>query len=300
MIGKDKVVFILGPTAVGKSAFAKRLAIAFDGELISADSVQVFKGLDIGSAKEKDIGVVQHGIDIVEASANFSVFEFVEYTKQKIKEISAKKHLPIVVGGTGLYIKALTQGFDFGGVDKDENLRKQLETLGKEKGNEYLFEMLCALDKDLAEKTDKNNPVRLVRAIEIAKHSGKKGTSEIEIDPLVVALSMPREKLYDRINRRVDIMLEKGLVEEVKGLKEKGLSKENQSMHAIGYKEILDYLDGETSFERAVELVKQHTRNYAKRQLTFIRGMGEKVVEIDVTEKDANAKLENLVKEFLK
>lgn len=296
---KNKVVFILGPTTVGKTAFARTIAKKFAGELVSADSVQIFRGLDIGSAKDKNLDVVQHGIDILDPDESFSVFDFVQYTKKKINEISLRAHLPIVVGGTGLYVKSLTMGFDFGGVDKDENLRLELDALAKEKGLDALFEMLKSLDSEMAEKTDRSNAVRLVRAIEIAKNRGKKGQNEVEFDFLVIALVMPREKLYARINARVDEMMKNGLLEEVEKLQKAGLSGKNQSMHAIGYKEILDFLDGKISLERAVELVKQHTRNYAKRQMTFLRSM-QNVVSVDVCSSDAQKTVENLVEEFLK
>ena len=181
---KNKAIFILGPTAVGKTYFGVKLAKMLDGEIISSDSVQIFKGLDIGSAKvtkEEMQGVVHHGIDIKEANEEFSVFEFVEYTKQKISDITKRGKLPIVVGGTGLYVKALLGGFDFGGTNKDENLRSQLETLAEEKGNDYLFEKLKEKNPQMAQKTDKLNTVRLVRALEIALSGGEKGKSESDI-----------------------------------------------------------------------------------------------------------------------
>lgn len=283
---KKKVVFILGPTAVGKTFFSVKLAKKMNGEIISADSVQIYKGLDIGSAKvkpEEMQGVVHYAIDILEPWQEFSVYEFVEYTKQKIDEIISKGKLPIVVGGTGLYVKALTLGYNFGGTKKDSKLREQLENLAKEKGNEFLFSMLESKDKEMAEKTDKNNTVRLVRALEIALSDGEKQTGEVEIEPLIFALVKDRAVLYDAINKRVDMMLENGLIDEVKKLKESGLSANNQSMRAIGYKEVLSYLDGEIDYDRMVEILKQHSRNYAKRQLTFLRGM-KNVVYVDTAD----------------
>lgn len=271
-----KVIFILGPTAVGKTFMAVNLAKALDGEIISADSVQIFKGLDIGSAKvteEEKQGVKHYAVDILEPNQEFSVFDFVEYTKQKIDEIISNGKIPIVVGGTGLYVKALTLGYNFGGASFDKELREKFEGIAKEKGNDFLFEMLKEKDSTLAEKTDRNNTVRLVRALEIALCDGEKTQQKTDIDALVFALVRDRQKLYEDINRRVDIMLENGLVAEVEGLKKIGLTKDNQSMRAIGYKEILDYLDGQYDYQRMVELVKQHSRNYAKRQMTFLRGM---------------------------
>lgn len=271
-----KVLFILGPTAVGKTYFSVKLAQKFNGEIISSDSVQIYRGLDIGSAKvtkDEMQGIPHHAIDILEPEEEFSVYEFVEYTRNKIDEIIARNKLPIVVGGTGLYVKALLGGYNFGGTEKDEKLRQELEKLAKEKGNDYLFEMLKQKDEKLAEKTDKNNLVRLIRAIEIASSNGEKTQNKVDIDALVVALNRERSLLYADINKRVDIMLQNGLIEEVEGLKKRGLTAQNQSMRAIDYKEVLAYLDGEYSYEQMVEILKQHSRNYAKRQLTFLRGM---------------------------
>lgn len=300
---KKKVVFILGPTAVGKTFFSVKLAKKMNGEIISADSVQIYKGLDIGSAKvkpEEMQGVVHYAIDILEPWQEFSVYEFVEYTKQKIDEIISKGKLPIVVGGTGLYVKALTLGYNFGGTKKDSKLREQLENLAKEKGNEFLFSMLESKDKEMAEKTDKNNTVRLVRALEIALSDGEKQTGEVEIEPLIFALVKDRVVLYDAINKRVDMMLENGLIDEVKKLKESGLSVNNQSMRAIGYKEVLSYLDGEIDYDRMVEILKQHSRNYAKRQLTFLCGIKNVVyvdtADIEKAEKEIFEKVEDWLK----
>ena len=271
-----KVIFILGPTAVGKTFMSVNLAKSLGGEIISADSVQIYKGLDIGSAKvteQEKQGITHYAIDILEPEQEFSVFDFVEYTKQKIDEILSHGKIPIVVGGTGLYVKALTLGYNFGGASYDKELREKLENLAKKKGNDYLFDMLRQKDENLAQKTDKNNTVRLVRALEIALADGEKLEQKTDIDSLVFALVRDRQKLYDDINRRVDIMIENGLIGEVEKLKKMGLTKDNQSMRAIGYKEVLDYLDGQYDFDRMVELVKQHSRNYAKRQMTFLRGM---------------------------
>lgn len=284
-----KCVFLLGPTGVGKTSMGVRLAKAFDGEIISADSVQIYKGLDVGSAKvtkEEMDGIVHHAIDILEPEQEFSVFEFVELTKQKITEISNRGKLPIVVGGTGLYVKALVNGYDFGGTGKNEELRKKLQEIAETQGNDALFCMLQEKNPQMAQKTDRHNTVRLVRALEIALSDGEKGKSEVEVEALLFALERDRNLLYDQINRRVDEMLANGLLKEVEELKNRGLTKQNQSMHAIGYKEVLDFLDGEISYERMVELVKQHSRNYAKRQLTFLRQM-ENVCHVDVENRES-------------
>ena len=283
-----KVVFILGPTAVGKTYFSVKLAKEINGEIISADSVQIYKGLDIGSAKvtkQEMQGIKHYAIDILEPEREFSVYEFVQYTKEKIDEILAKGKVPIVVGGTALYVKALTLGYNFGGVESDKKLRTELENLAKEKGNDYLFDMLKEKDKQMAEKTDKCNTVRLVRALEIALSHGEKSKNEVDIDSLVIALVRDRQKLYADINRRVDIMLTNGLVDEVRGLIKRGLTLENQCMKAIDYKEVYAYLKGEYDYDKMVELLKQHSRNYAKRQLTFLRGM-DNVNYIDTEDRE--------------
>lgn len=285
---KKKVVFVLGPTAVGKTAISVKLAKALDGEIISSDSVQIYKGLDIGSAKvtkEEMQGVVHYAIDILDAKQEFSVFEFVEYTRKKIDEILQRGNLPIVVGGTGLYVKALTLGYNFGGTQKDGILRQKLEQMAEEKGKDALFELLMQKNPQLAQKTDKFNTVRLIRALEIAMSDGEKTQAEVDIDPFIIALNRDRELLYNDINKRVDIMLENGLVEEVRSLMHQGLTREHQSMRAIGYKEVISYLENEIDYKRMVEILKQHSRNYAKRQLTFLRGM-ENVHFVDTEDKE--------------
>lgn len=267
-----KVLFILGPTGVGKSEVGIKLAQIFNGEIISADSVQVFRELNIGSAKvsEKEMGNIKHhAIDILPPQAKFSVFEFVKLTKDLIEQISAKGKNPIIVGGTGLYVKALTEGYDFGGESVSQQSREDLDKMT----NQELVSLLKTLNPEILNKIDLNNKRRLVRAVEIAKEGKKVSKNKCEYDFLVLALVQPREQLYKKINDRVDLMIKKGLVEEVKGLREKGLTLENQSMSAIGYKEIYNYLEGQCTLEEAVNLIKQHTRNYAKRQITFMKGL---------------------------
>lgn len=294
----DKVLFILGPTAVGKTDISVKLAKVFNGEIISCDSVQIFKGLDIGSAKikkEEMKGIPHHLIDIVEPNENFTAFDMTEAIKEKIKEITNRHHLPIVVGGTSLYVKSLILNYNYGGVGIDEAYRKMLQEILEKEGVEKLSEMLEKEDKDAFLKIDRKNPLRLIRALEIAHLKGEKKTAEKIIEPLVFALVMDRQKLYERIDRRVDIMLKDGLVEEVKVLLRNGVRKDSQSIHAIGYKEVVAYLDDEISYDRMAELIKQHSRNYAKRQLTFLRGM-EDVNYVNVENSDDL----NLMKEKIK
>ena len=279
-----KVLFILGPTAVGKTDISINLAKLYNGEIISADSVQIFKGLDIGSAKvtkEETKGVPHHLIDIVTPNENFTAFDMTEAIKRKIDEISSRKHLPIVVGGTGLYVKSLILGYNFGGAGVDEEYRKKLQNILESEGLEKLALMLKEVDAMAYEKVDKKNPQRVLRALEIAHASGEKKEAKSEIDPLIFALVMNREKLYARINLRVDKMLKSGLVGEVRALLKSGVHEDSQAMHAIGYKEVISFLKGEIDEARMVELIKQHSRNYAKRQLTFLRGM-ENVNYVDV------------------
>ena len=281
---KTQVLFILGPTAVGKTAVSVEIAKLFDGEIISCDSVQIFRGLDIGSAKvmeEEKQGIPHHLIDIKEPTETFTSFQFVEEMKKKITEITSRGKLPIVVGGTSLYVKSLILNYNFGGVGVDEEFRDKLNKLLEEKGLESLYERLSSEDKTLAENIDRHNPQRVIRALEISHFKGEKKTSESEIDALVFALTLDRKTLYERINKRVDIMLKNGLIEEVKSLKDAGVTRDCQSMKAIGYKEVYAYLDGEISYDEMAELIKKHSRNYAKRQLTFLRGM-DNINYIDV------------------
>lgn len=284
----DKVLFILGPTAVGKTEISIKLAKEFNGEIISSDSVQIYRGLDIGSAKvkkEEMKGVSHHLIDIVSPNESFTAFDMTEAIKEKIKEITSRGHLPIVVGGTSLYVKSLILGYNYGGVGIDAEYRNELNRILEKDGLEKLCEMLKNEDESAFDKIDKHNPLRVIRALEIAHLKGEKKSAEKTIEPLTFALILDRQKLYDRINKRVDIMLKDGLVEEVKTLLEAGVKEDSQSMHAIGYKEVISFLKGEISYEKMVDLIKQHSRNYAKRQLTFLRGM-EEVNYVDVEDKD--------------
>ena len=300
---KNKVVFILGPTAVGKTAISVELAKRFNGEIISCDSVQIFRGLNIGSAKIRDEekeGITHHLIDIKDPKDTLTAFQFVEEMKKKIKEISSEKKLPIVVGGTSLYVKSLIENYNFGGVGVDEEFRKKLNTLLEEKGLENLFEKLKKEDEKLASEIDSSNPQRVIRALEIAHFKGEKKSSTCEVDPLVFALTLDRKMLYERINNRVERMLKDGLVEEVKGLLESGVTFDCQSMKAIGYKEVISYLEGEISYEKMVEDIKKHSRNYAKRQFTFLRGMKDvNYVEVDSVEK-ALREISSKVAKFMK
>lgn len=277
----ERALFVLGPTGVGKSGFAIKLAKLFDGEIISADSVQVYKGLNIGSAKittDEMQGVAHHAIDILQPDQEFSVFEFVVLTKKLIAQINQKGKLPIVVGGTGLYVKALLEGYDFGGSGRNSQFREKLCAMDENK----LFAMLQKVAPERAAQIEVNDKKKLIRALEIAEFGSQPKSHGTNINFLAFALTMPREGLYEKINARVDEMVEQGLIKEVADLKAQGLTEQNQSMKAIGYKEVLWFLDGKIQKQQMIDLIKQHTRNYAKRQMTFIRGM--KIPFFDVSE----------------
>lgn len=271
---KQKIIAIVGPTAVGKSKMAVMLAKKFDGEIISADSIQIYKTLNIGSAKvsEKEMeGIRHYGIDIALPTTQLSAFDFVQNAKSWIGEIVKRKKIPIIVGGTALYVKALLENYNLG-ASPDEKLRQNLKQEYEEKGLQFMAEKLKKLDKCLAEKTDLSNPIRLLRTLEIALSNSKKTKKESEYDYKLFALNVDRELLYKRINFRVDQMFGEGLEKEVeKVLKIYG--EHAPAFKAIGYKEFLPYFKKEISKEEMILQIKQHSRNYAKRQLTFIRGM---------------------------
>ena len=273
---KQKVLFILGATGSGKSDLAVKLAKLFDGEIISADSVQIFKQFNICSAKvtkDEMQGVVHYGIDLIEPNAEFTVYDYVEYTKKMIDIIAKKGKLPIVVGGTGLYVKSLIEGYNFGDTEKHSDYREGLEKEIEKNGLESVYNKLLKLDEKLAKSIDRHNPVRVIRALEIAKFGSNKTKNNVcEYDFKIIATSLDRELLYKKINKRVDQMLESGLIDEVKAIYNR-YGENLQPMKAIGYKEVLKYIKGEINLSEMSELIKKNTRNYAKRQLTFLRGL---------------------------
>lgn len=279
---KTKVLVILGPTGAGKSEMAVSLAKDFSGQIISADSVQVYKGLDIGSAKitkQEMQGVVHYGIDILEPDQEFDAHQFLEQTKAHIRKISQSGDLPIIVGGTNMYINALVNNYNLGGKAKDENLREKITSFIDDVGQEQAYLHLKEINSHLASNLDYKNRARLVRALEIAMQDGKKEKGEqTEFDFLLLCVIMDREKLYQRINARVIKMIESGLEEETRDL----YSKYGQirPLNAIGYKEMVEYIKGNIDLENCISQIQQHTRNYAKRQLTFLRSMKD-VVYID-------------------
>lgn len=289
---KQKLLVIIGPTAVGKTKLSIEMAKRFEGEIISGDSMQIYRGMDIGTAKikpEEMEGIPHHLIDIREPDESFSVAEFQQLVRAKISEIAEKGKLPIIVGGTGLYIQSVIYDYQFSDAAADEKFRLQLEERAKNEGVEVLHQELTQIDSESAGQIHPNNVRRVIRALEIYHCTGKKVSdvqSEQQPDLLyetaLIGLSMDREILYKRINMRVDLMMEEGLLTEVKQLHDQEL-RDCQSIQAIGYKEIYDYLDGIISLEQAVENLKQNSRRYAKRQLTWFRNKMS-VQWFDVTE----------------
>ncbi len=278
-----KILVITGPTASGKTDFAISCAKNFNGEIISADSMQIYKYLNIGTAKPTDdekCQAVHHLVDIVNPDEEFSVQQFVTLAQEKIADIFSRDKLPIVVGGTGLYIKSLLFPYSFCSAPKNTKIREEYSRILTEKGKDFLFEILLKKDPISAQKIHKNDTKRVIRALEILETQGENKTSRNiadsiipRYDYLLVAIDYPREKLYERINARVDKMFEQGLINEVGTLKNSGkIHEKNQSMQAIGYKELFKYFSSELTLDETKELIKKNTRNYAKRQLTFIRG----------------------------
>ncbi|MCM3113872.1 tRNA (adenosine(37)-N6)-dimethylallyltransferase MiaA [Neobacillus sp. MER 74] len=289
---KQKLLVIIGPTAVGKTKLSIEMAKRYNGEIISGDSMQIYRGMDIGTAKikpEEMEGIPHHLIDIKEPTENFSVAEFQHLVRAKIDEIVQKGKLPIIAGGTGLYIQSVIYDYQFSDVPGDETYRLMLEERVKEIGNEALYKELMEVDPESASQIHPNNIRRVIRALEIFHLTGKtmqefQSTQQPDLlyDTAIIGLTMEREKLYERINYRVDIMVEEGLIEEVKRLYQQGL-RDCQSIQAIGYKEIFTYFDGKMSLEEAIANLKQNSRRYAKRQLTWFRNKMD-VVWFDMTD----------------
>lgn len=269
---KNKVIAIVGATASGKTAYAVELAKQIDGEIISADSRLVYKGFDIGTAKptiDEREGIVHYMIDVVEPDFNYSAGLYAKEAKSCINDILSRGKTPIIAGGTGLYLNILLNNYDLPEIEPDWELRKNLEKLSYDE----LAQMLYELDKDAF--VEKNDKKKVIRYIEIIKSTGKplnrsRGMNDIQYDVEWIGLNFPREVLYDRINKRVDLMIEQGLVEETKNLLEK-YGRIPNIVDTIGYREIILAFDGIMSLSEAVEKLKQNTRNYAKRQLTWFR-----------------------------
>lgn len=276
------MIVLTGPTAVGKTKLSVELAKAVDGEIISADSMQVYRHMDIGSAKitrEEMQGVPHHLIDILEPWEPFNVVIFKEKCEEALQGIYERGHIPIVTGGTGFYIQALLRNIDFTENEDNSEYREYLEKLAEEKGAEYLHEMLLKVDPASAEAIHVNNIKRNIRALEffhltgerISEHNEKEKQKSDAYHSCYFVLNDIRERLYERIEKRVDEMLNAGLAEEVMALRKMGCKRSMVSMQGLGYKELLAWMDGECTFEQAVEILKRDTRHFAKRQLTWFR-----------------------------
>lgn len=270
----NRVIAVVGATASGKTSYAIELSKKINGEIISADSRLVYKGMDIGTAKptiDEMQEIPHYMIDVVEPEYNYSVGLYVKEAKKHITDIISRGKVPIVVGGTGLYFRVLLENYDLPDVKPDYELRKELSSYSYEE----LLEMLTKLDEKAANSVEKNDKKKLIRYIEIIKLAGKpldlvRGVKEKEFNVEWVGLNFPREILYDRINKRVDLMIEQGLIDETKKLLQKH-GRISNITDTIGYREVLSYLDGELSLDEAKDKLKQNTRNYAKRQLTWFR-----------------------------
>jgi len=272
-----KVIIITGLTGSGKSGLAVKIAREFNGEIISADSVQIYKNLDIGSAKEDKLTMQEiphHLIDIKNFDETYNVGEFISDVKNALNIITNKGKLPIIVGGTGMYIKALLEGYTLGETSADDELRLKYQNMAKEQGNLAVWEELNKINPERAKTVHFNNLKRVIRYLEIENnHQELTQTESIlkNYDVLAIGVVANREEIYSKINKRVDLMLEMGLEDEIKSLISKGATKEMQAFNSIGYKEWFEYFEGNQTKEKTVELIKQHTRNYCKRQLTFLK-----------------------------
>ena len=304
---KKKVIVIVGPTASGKTALSIELAKKINGEIVSCDSMQIYKHMDIGSAKptiEEMQGIKHYMIDIVEPNERFSVAEYKKQAEASIEEILSKGKVPIVIGGTGLYADSLIYGIEYPEIEFDEEYRKQLEKKA-ETNLKSLYEEAKRIDEQAINKISENDKKRIIRILEIYHSTGKTKT-EIEIesrkkgakyDYVVFAMNMNREILYERINKRVDIMIQNGLIEEVKNLL-KQYDKFPTAMQGLGYKEVVDYLNGILTKEQMIDKVKQESRRYAKRQLTWFR-KNKQIIWLD-GQSDIEKNLNIIIDEFNK
>ncbi|MGG4155815.1 tRNA (adenosine(37)-N6)-dimethylallyltransferase MiaA [Peribacillus muralis] len=291
---KGKLLVIIGPTAVGKTKMSIEMAKLFNGEIISGDSMQVYKGMDIGTAKikrEEMEGIPHYLLDIKEPDEPFSAAEFQERANACIEDIQSRGKLPIIVGGTGLYIQSVIHDYQFSEAPSDLEYREGLEMQIRESGIDPVFDQLRKVDPESANRIHPNNVRRVIRALEIFHCTGKTMSEQLDDQPTelkyetcIIGLSMEREKLYQRIDQRVEGMVEEGLIQEVQSFYDQGL-KDCQSIQAIGYKEIYDYFDGRVSVDEAVETLKQNSRRYAKRQLTWFRNKMD-VIWFNMTELD--------------
>ena len=294
---KPKVIVICGPTASGKTALSIELAKKINGEIVSCDSMQIYKDMDIGTAKptiEEMQGIKHYMLDFVSPDERYSVADYKKQAKQAIREIIGKGKVPIVVGGTGLYVDSLIYEIEYQNIEFDEKYRKQLEERSEKEGLEALYNEAKKIDPEAIIKISPNDKKRILRILEIYNATGKNKTeqekesrkNEVEFDYKVYAISWDREKLYDRINQRVDIMIDQGLIEEVRKIYSK-YNKFPTAMQGLGYKEVLEYLEGKCNKQEMIDKIKQETRRYAKRQLTWFR-KNKQTIWLDGQEKIQN------------
>lgn len=306
---KDNLCILVGPTSIGKSSIAVELARHLNGEIISADSMQIYKYMDIGTAKvtaDEMKEIPHHMIDIIRPDDDFTVSNYKDMVKEHIIEINQKGKLPILVGGTGLYVNSLIYDLNFAEIPPNEDLRLEYEKQAKKYGNEYLHNKLTTIDKDSANKISIKDNKRIIRALEIfhstgitmSEHNKNFRMMNNDYNLAYIALNMDRARLYERINNRVDIMMENGLIEEIKNILEMGYTKDLISMKAIGYKEIISYLENESTLEEAVELIKKGSRNYAKRQLTWFR-RDDRIKWIDMDSYDNILEASEVIKNYI-
>lgn len=305
----EKLLVIVGPTAVGKTELSLTLAKQLRGEIISADSMQVYQGMDIGTAKptpEEQSAVPHHLIDVVKPGEPFSVADYQNLARQRISEIVARGHLPVMVGGTGLYVRAVIDPYNFIPADTDWALRERLRHQAAEAGLEALYYQLCCVDPVAAARIHQNDERRIIRALEVYQTTGQplsfweqQGDQQAErYDLQMFGLTRPREQLYQRINQRVEQMVAGGLIAEARQLLGQGLDERLIANQAIGYKELFSYLRGEESLEEALEKLRQTTRRYAKRQLTWFRA-DQRIKWLDVSLYQDVASLANEIRQSL-
>lgn len=304
------LIILTGPTAVGKTALSIGLAKAVDGEIISADSMQVYRKMNIGTAKIQQSemqGVRHHLIDILDPGEDFNVVLFKKYALEAMKDIYSRGKIPVVVGGTGFYIQALLYDINFEDNDNDMSYREELQTLAAEHGNSYIHDMLAGVDPESAEKIHENNVKRVIRALEFYKKTGTKISEHNEAESQkespynfeYFVINDDRQKLYDRIDRRIDIMLEDGLLDEVKSLVDEGYSRDLVSMQGLGYKEMIDYIQERYTLDEAVYTLKRDTRHFAKRQVTWFK-REKQVTWVNKNEFDSEADILSFMIERLR
>ncbi len=304
------LIILTGPTAVGKTALSIGLAKAVDGEIISADSMQVYRKMNIGTAKIQQSemqGVRHHLIDILDPGEDFNVVLFKKYALEAMKDIYSRGKIPVVVGGTGFYIQALLYDINFEDNDNDMSYREELQTLAAEHGNSYIHDMLVGVDPESAEKIHENNVKRVIRALEFYKKTGTKISKHNEAESQkkspynfeYFVLNDDRQKLYDRIDRRIDIMLEDGLLDEVRSLVDEGYSRDLVSMQGLGYKEMIDYIQERYTLDEAVYTLKRDTRHFAKRQVTWFK-REKQVTWVNKNEFDSEADILSFMIERLR